>query len=252
MLDSLLCKGSRWLYITRRATLFVCYRGYISCMTAIQSDGIGTSGAYDATARLRALEAGNAAQRELARLARRVLDLADESAEADEDQTDTYQTTIAGVDAIESIASSVEASKSRLIAEAYARSHRALIDGDTAPGEKLSHLDGEISTVLSRSQITGVDLAVVLHISTAAAKHRVEQSVRLVHEMPHTLQRLEGGELMGYLARRIVDATAELSQSNARGSTTRSARRPSAASTTPGLGRPGLPRGRSATGSMRP
>ncbi|WP_158716332.1 HNH endonuclease signature motif containing protein [Blastococcus sp. Marseille-P5729] len=179
-------------------------------MTAIQPDGIGTSGAYDATARLCALEAGNSAQRELARLARRVLDLADESTTTDEDQPDAYRTAIAGVDAIESIASSVEASKSRLIAEAYARSHRALLDGDTAPGETLRHLDGKASTVLSRSQITGVDLAVVLRISAAAAKHRVEESVRLVHEMPHTLDRLDRGELMGYLARRIVDATAEL------------------------------------------
>ena len=104
-------------------------------MTAIQPDGIDTSGAYDATARLCALEAGNSAQRELARLARRVLDLAEESTATDEDQPDAYRTAIAGVDAIESIASSVEASKSRLIAEAYARSHRALLDGDTAPGE---------------------------------------------------------------------------------------------------------------------
>lgn len=177
-------------------------------MTAIESSANARSGsAPDTVARLLSLESGNDAQRELARLAGRVIDLASTLDACSEG----YSAAIGGIDAIESIASAIEASKALLVAEAYSRSRESLTDPERSPGEQLDRVGDHRDRALSRTQIVGVDLATVLHISAAAAKKQVEDAVRLVHHMPHTLSRLDRGELMGYLARRIVDAATPLS-----------------------------------------
>ena len=124
--------------------------------------------------------------------ARRVLDLADRVTIDPQDATDDmidageYTAAIRGIDAVESIASAVEASKARLIAEAHARSDAELTDPDRTPGEQTEHPDGQVVSALSRTQITGLDLATVLHVSPGAAKARVTDALRLVRDLRGT------------------------------------------------------------------
>ena len=159
--------------------------------------------------RLLALESGNDSQQHLARLLWRALDLAEavgrvrtgdgeNATSAEDDRPGGYRIALEGVDAIESIESALNATKARLITDAYSHAREELLDPTLSPGQRMTHIDGSIDHVLSREQIAGADLSVIVNLPPGLAKYAVSEATKLVQYMPHTLARLEAGELTAY------------------------------------------------------
>ena len=191
---------------------------------SITQDGLGSASGRDdgesvdptvvLADRLLALTTGNVAERELGRFVMRCLDIAEATRESvvsddDEDTTDesgpgVYRVALSGVDAFESILSAAEAGKARAVTHAYVHAREELIDPTLPPGQRIKHTDGDTSCALSCEQITGADLAVVLKLPPGLAKWKVNEATRLVQWMPHTLARLEAGEITGYHQRLIA------------------------------------------------
>lgn len=158
-----------------------------------------------------AARSGSAAQRQLAQLVDRALELA-----ARLPAEDGLASAVAGLDAIESLASAVEGAKARVIADAYARAHEDLLDPDRSPGEPIKHAEHRSDEVLSRTQIAACSIGPVLHLGAGAAKALTQDAMRLVHHMPCTLAALERGELTTYQVRcPIRSATTSLTPAQA-------------------------------------
>ncbi|WP_153503926.1 DUF222 domain-containing protein [Cumulibacter manganitolerans] len=175
-------------------------------MTAI--GWVSTAGDDEHREGARAAAAPSPAQRVVGGVIARALDLADT---LDAGSGAGYAAAIAGLDVLESLASAVEAAKARLIVEAHAHAHQMLARDDVAPGQRRTHPDGTTESVLSRTQITAIDVATTLKVTTGCATAKVEDALRLVRHLPGVLARLEDGTLTGYQATyRIARACTDL------------------------------------------
>lgn len=181
-----------------------------------------TDPALDIAERLLALQCGNPAQRDLAGFILRAIDAAENTEinpfEDDEDADENadgesqvnedaepvpadvlaYRAGVAGVDACESLASALQATRARITTHAHAYSRAALRHGDVSPGQVIQHADGALDRVMTSTQILSIDLATVLHAPTGLVSSHITEATQLVHHMPKTLARLESGELTAY------------------------------------------------------
>lgn len=175
-------------------------------MSLIEHESSADTSSGDAAVRLAGLEAGNAAESELARLAHRLLELA-----TGLDGREGFSAAIASIDAIETLVCAAEAGKMRLIAQAHACAEQALADGEVAPGDVIRHADGAGDRVMTRTQITAAQLGPVLRMTPGPATGLVTRAVTLTRDLPLTLGRLQSGELSGWHAKLVTDAALTVS-----------------------------------------
>lgn len=168
-------------------------------MTAIEHErptGGEAPAGRDLLARIAVIRTGSAAQRQLSQLIERAVELAEQVP-----HDDGLAAAVAGLDAIESLASAVEATKARVVTEIHARAHDDLLDPARSPGDRIDHAEHRSDEVLSRTQIAACSIGPVLHLSAGAAKAMIGDALQLVRHMPDTLAALERGELTAYQVR---------------------------------------------------
>ncbi|MFV0534110.1 MAG: DUF222 domain-containing protein [Cumulibacter sp.] len=168
--------------------------------------------------RILAVGGGNTAQRHVADVIARALDLADAiicDNRGDDDPVSEYRVAMAGIDALDTLESALAAAKSKLIAHSYTHAQEELRSDTESPGQVIRHADGALDRLPSRTQIVATDLAVIARTTPGRARMLTEHAVQLCAHLPHTLGRLTSGELTAYQAFRISQEAHQLTPEQA-------------------------------------
>ncbi|WP_166741663.1 HNH endonuclease signature motif containing protein [Cumulibacter soli] len=182
------------------------------------SDECSSDSATTLARRILAVGGGNTAQRHVADVIARALDLADAIAcdnNGDDDSVSEYHVAMAGIDALDTLESALAAAKSQLIAHSYTHAHEELLSDTQSPGQVVRHADGALDRLPSRAQIVATDLAVIARTTPGRARMLTKHAVQLCAHLPHTLGRLTSGELTAYQAFRISQEAHQLTPEQA-------------------------------------